>query len=148
MCNLTQKREAFTLMEVMIAVVVIGILATFAIPGVMRMREKIAINTTKGVMASLETALHDYRDDMGSFPTRKEGGLDALVQKPQGQSAEKWQGPYLKGKTEIPVDAWGNAYELNLGTDIIKKDKHRYYEIISHGPNGPDDETDTIYMGE
>jgi len=145
---MTQKREAFTLMEVMIAVVIIGIMATFAVPGIMRMLRKVKVNTTTGVMASIETALHDYRDDVGHFPRQKEGGLDALVQKPQGPGMEKWDGPYLKGKTEMPTDSWNNPFELNLPPNIIKKDKFKYYEIISHGPNGPEDESDDIYMGE
>jgi general secretion pathway protein G len=144
---LTKKQDAFTIMEVMIAVIVIGILATFAIPNVMRMWKKIKVNTTMGVMATIETALHDYREDIGHFPRRKEGGLDALVQKPQGQGMEKWDGPYIKGKTEMPLDAWNQPFELNLPPDIVKKDKHKYYEIVSHGPNGPDDETDNIYIG-
>jgi general secretion pathway protein G len=144
---MVQKREAFTLMEVMIAVVVIGILATFVVPNVMRMRKRIQRNTTMGIMASIETALHDYREDIGHFPRRKEGGLDALVQKPQGQGMEKWDGPYLKGKTEMPLDSWNQPFELNLPPNIINKQKFKYYEIISYGPNGPDDESDNIYVG-
>lgn len=134
-------------MEVMIAVVVIGILATFAIPNVMRMREKIKINTTKGTMAAIETALNEYNEDFGHFPNRREGGLDALVQQPQGPAAQKWNGPYLKGKTEIPLDSWGNPFEFNLRQDIVNKDKFKYYEIVSTGPKGPDDENDNIYIG-
>lgn len=145
---MTQKRAAFTLIEVMIAVFVIGILATFAIPGAMRMWEKIKINTTKGTIASIETALYNYRDDIGHFPTKREGGLDALVQPPQGPGSEKWNGPYLKGKSEMPLDAWNSPFELNLGEDIVQKDKHKYYEIVSYGPKGPDDDSDNIYMGE
>ncbi|MBU1007633.1 type II secretion system major pseudopilin GspG [Candidatus Dependentiae bacterium] len=142
------KQEAFTLMEIMIAMVVLGILATLAIPGVMRMREKIRVNQTKAVMASLETAINDYREDIGHFPTQQEGGLEALVVRPRGPAAQKWDGPYLKGKTELPQDAWGNDYELNLGAAIKNKAKHKYYEIISYGPAGPEDEKDIMFTGE
>lgn len=145
---MTRKKEAFTLMEVMIAVVVIGVLATLAIPGVMRMRRQLQKNSTKATMAGIESALHDYRDDIGHFPTRQEGGLEAIVVRPRGPAGEKWDGPYLKGKDELPQDSWGYDFEFNLGPAIKSKTKYKYYEIISYGPEGPDNEKDNISMGE
>jgi len=141
-------RDAFTLMEVMIAVVIIGVLASLAVPGIMRMRKQLKINATKSTIAAIEVAIRDYQEDIGHMPTRQEGGLEALVVRPRGKAAEKWDGPYLKGQTEVPRDSWNYDFEYNTGPAIKNKAKYRYYEIISYGPNGPDDESDNIPMGE
>lgn len=143
-----RKQDAFTLMEVMLAVVVIGILATLALPGIMRMRRRLQKNTTLATMATLETAIRDYQEDIGHFPTRQEGGLEAIVTRPRGKAAEKWDGPYLKGRTELPQDSWNYDFEYNTGPAIKDKARFKYFEIISTGPNGPDDESDDLSMGE
>lgn len=145
---MTHKQEAFTLMEVMIAVVIIGVLATLALPGIMRMRKQLKVNSTKATMAAIESALHDYREDVGHFPTRQEGGLEAIVVRPRGSAGQKWDGSYLKGKIELPQDAWRYDFEFNLGPAIKDKARYKYYEIISSGPEGPDNEKDNISMGE
>ena len=144
----TKKRDAFTLIEVLIAIVIIGILATLAGPRIMKIKEKIEVNSTKGTMAAIKTALMDYRDDFGSFPGPKEGGLEALVKNPfSGAGAEKWDGPYISGKTEVPKDYWNREIEYNLPPNIQNKNKYKYFEIISYGPSGPDNEKDNIDMG-
>lgn len=142
------KQEAFTLMEVLIAVVIIGILATLAGPRIIEFKRKMEINASKATLAAIETALHDYRDDMGQFPSQKVGGLDALVQRPVGKGAERWNGPYLKGKTEVPTDYWNREIEYNLPPNIKHKNKYKYYELISYGPNGEEDESDNFDFGE
>ena len=139
-----KKQSAFTLMEVMIAVVVIGILATLAGPRVMKMLDKIKLNTTMGRMAAIETAIQNYREEMGPLPQR----LEDIVVKPTGKGSEKWDGPYIKGAKELPIDAWNNEFEYNKGQNIKHKDVYRYYEIISYGPTGEEDESDYIHMGD
>jgi general secretion pathway protein G len=143
----SKNRKAFTLMEVLIAIIIIGILATLAGPQILKLRERIRVNSTKGTMAAIKSALQDYNEDMGRFPGRREGDLDALVQRPAGKEAERWDGPYLEGKDEIPLDAWSREFEYNLPPNIQHKNKYKYFEIISTGKNGPDDEKDNIDMG-
>jgi len=144
-----RKNDAFTLMEVMIAVTVIGVLAALAGPGIMRMREKLKVNSTMATIAALETAINDYREDMGGYPNKREGGLEAIVERPSGKAGAKWKGPYLKGRDTLPLDAWKNEFELHLGAQIVKDKKHKYYEIMSPGPSRDEDnEEDNIYKGE
>lgn len=134
----------------MIAMVIIGILATFAVPQIQKIRERISKNTTQGLMATIEGALINYKEELGHFPTQKEGGLDALVTRPVGKDYEtKWQGPYIKGATVVPKDGWGHDFIYNLAPNIQKKDRFRYYEIISYGPNNDaNNESEHLYMGE
>ena len=143
---LSKKRDAFTLIEVLIAVVIVGILATLATPGLMKKMRDMRLNATKGTMAGIESALVDYRGDMGRFPTEREG-LEALIEKPGGKGSENWNGSYLKNSKAIPKDSWKTDFEYNLPPNI--KDKSlRYYELISYGPTGEANESDYIHMGE
>ena len=101
----TQKQNrtrAFTLVELMLVVTIIGILAGLVIPGLMTRSEQArlaAANTD--VMGGISTALNLYEVDNGAFPK----SLEDLVQEPA--DARNWHGPYLK---KLPVDPWGNAY--------------------------------------
>lgn len=140
----TKKQGAFTLMEVMIAVVVMGILATLAGPQILKKLATIKLNQTKSTMSAIEAALSDYRQDMGPLPQR----LDELVVRPTGKGSDRWDGPYIKGAKEIPLDAWNNEFEYNKGQNIKHKDIYKYYEIISYGPTGEEDESDYINIGE
>jgi len=140
-----KKKDAFTLMEIMIAIVIMGILATLAGPALMRKMKQVRMNTTLSTMASLKSALNDYREDTGHFPSYEEGELEALVKRPK--TVKNWDGPYLEGKETIPQDKWGNDFIYNIGPKIKHKNIYKYYEIISEG-----DETDTkgeeLHMGQ
>lgn len=143
-----KKSKAFSLMEVMIAMVIIGILATFAIPGALRMWKKVNINHAKGTMATIQSALIQYKEDMGHFPTQREGGTDALFEQPNVPGAEgRWDGSYMPGHETMPDDPWKNPFEINFGTDIQNKKKYRFLEIICTSENGPDDESDNFDIG-
>jgi len=140
-----KKRDAFTLLEVMIAIVIIGILATLVVPNVMKRWKNVRVNQTQATMAALKSALLDYKNDMGQFPTRREGGLQVLVEKPNIKGAENWDGPYLEGK-KIPVDAWGQEFEYNRPPERYKGEGYKYFEIISPGPD-PEAGEPEIHMG-
>ena len=131
----TQTRQAFTLVEVMIAVAIIGMMAAVVIPNIQKYLAKAKVSSTQTTMAAIKSALLDYQSDMGNFPTKREGGLDALIEKPNVKGSERWEGPYLEGQDEVPTDAWRNEFEYNTGSDITQK-KFKHYEIISHGANG------------
>ena len=102
----TAKRQnrsrAFTLVELMLVVTIIGILAALVVPGLMNRSEQSRIAATNAdVMGGISTALNLYEVDTGAFPK----SLQDLVQEPA--DARNWHGPYLK---KLPVDPWGNAY--------------------------------------
>ncbi len=132
-----KKKKAFTMIEMMIVVAVIGFLLTLIGPRVIGLLKKGEISATRSTMAALKSAITEYRRDMGHFPTKKDGGLKALIVKPNIPGNENWDGPYLEGTKEIPLDKWGNEFEYNC-PPVKYKDKYRYYEIISEGPQGED----------
>jgi|SaaInlStandDraft_4_1057021.scaffolds.fasta_scaffold71916_1 general secretion pathway protein G len=130
----SQKKDAFSLMEVMIAVIIMGVLASLAGPAILKKMRQLNVNATIATMANFKSALNDYREEVRHFPTKEEGGLEALVKAPKGLRG--WDGSYLEGKTEIPLDRWGNEYVYNRPPK--KYPVYKYYEIISEG-----DEVDT-----
>jgi len=100
-----KTQSGFTLIEVMVVVVILGILAAVIVPNVIGKDEQARITTTKSSLASIGNALEMYRLDTHKYPTTQEG-LDALVNKPA--SAKVWNGPYLKS---LPGDAWDSPFQ-------------------------------------
>ena len=129
-----RSREAFTIMEVMIAVVIIGILAAIAGPPILKRMRAVNVNSTKSTMDGIKGAIMDFKGEIGRFPNKREG-LEILVKKPTTK-LEGWDGPYLSGRDEVPQDAWRNDFDYNIGSDIKNKAKYKYFEIISYGADG------------
>ena len=145
-----KKNKAFTLMEVMLAIMILGILAALVGPGIVRKMRAVTVNTTKTTMENLKATILDYKMDIGHFPTKREGGLEAIVIKPNVKGMEKWDGPYLSGKKEVPMDGWHNEFEYNTGA-AIKNKEYRYFEIISYGADGEpggEGENTELHTGE
>lgn len=131
---LKRKERGFSLIELLIVMVILGLLASLVGP---RMFGKLGMakqKTAKTQIEMLMTALDAYRLDIGHYPASQEG-LDALVRDP---GEEKWKGPYLaKG---VPNDPWDNPYEYqNPG-------EHGEVDIFSYGldgrPGGEDENAD------
>lgn len=141
----SQKQSAFTIMEVLIAVVIIGILATLAGPRIMDILRGVKASKTKAGMAALQGGLERYQMDVGKLPKK----LDALIEMPKelrGTPREKkWNGPYIKGD-DVLYDGWGEEYEYSAPPTRFKKE-FKYYEIISYGPNGEESDDD-LKVGE
>jgi general secretion pathway protein G len=97
--------RGFTLLELLVVVVIIGLLAGFVAPRYFDQVGKSNTKVAKAQIDSLEKALDQYRLDTGRYPST-ELGLNALVAKPSNES--KWDGPYLK--KALPNDPWGRAY--------------------------------------
>jgi len=95
----------FTLLELLVVMVIIGMLAGFVAPRYFAQVGKSQAKAAKAQINSLEQALDQFRLDVGRYPTTEEG-LDALNTAPT--SVEGWAGPYLK--KAVPADPWGRPY--------------------------------------
>ncbi len=103
-------REGFTLTEILLVVIIIGVLAGMIVPNLAGKSEQARRAAAKAdIEANLSMALDMYELDNGTYPTTSQG-LKALVQKPSDPPVpENWSGPYLKKKV-IPRDPWKNDY--------------------------------------
>jgi len=117
----------FTLIEVMVVVVILGILAAIVVPRVMDRPDLARITKAKQDIRAIESALNLYRLDNYIYPTTDQG-LEALVQRPGGSGVHQWkEGGYLD---RLPNDAWGHPYQyMNPGT-------HGSIDIWSWGADG------------
>lgn len=97
--------DGFTLLELLVVMVIIGLLAGFVAPQYFGQVSKSERKTAKAQIVELEKALDHYRLDVGRYPTTEQG-LAALVAKPAEQA--KWEGPYLR--KAVPADPWGKPY--------------------------------------
>ncbi|MBI4688189.1 MAG: type II secretion system major pseudopilin GspG [Nitrospirae bacterium] len=121
--SLLVTAKGFTLIELMVVIVILGLLAAIVIP---RFIGRVGPAKQKATHAQIEllgTALDSFRLDVGRYPATEEG-LQALITKPSG--AEEWSGPYLK-KQEIPLDPWGNPYHYE------SPGKQGDYDLYSYG---------------
>ena len=150
------KRSAgFTLIEILLVIVIILLLAGALVVFVLPQQKGAEKNTTKLLLSSVDQALTTYRLNVGHYPTEQEGGLEALLKKPQFENeklGEKWAGPYLKPGTTLD-DPWGNKirYELVDATTTSENEQKGGlpYKLYSVGPDGqPDTDDDIKHMPE
>jgi len=117
--------RGFTLLELLVVVVIIGLLASYVGPRYFSQLGKSEATTAKAQMQAFSRALDQYRLDTGRYPTAEQG-LNALVTRPG--SEPKWSGPYLQNA--VPLDPWGKAY---LYRNPGEKGE---YDIVSFGKDG------------
>ncbi len=129
--RMENNRGGFTLIELMIVIVIIGILATLLIPRIMERPEEARRVKAKMDIKAIESALKLYKIDCGSYPTTEQG-LISLLKKPETAPVPlKWrEGGYLDG-TDVPKDPWGKPYYYTSPTTAGKD-----YEIVSYGHDG------------
>ena len=129
-CELINKKRGFTLVEIMVVVVIIGLIAGLIGPRLVGQSETAKITTTKTQIKNFEQALELFHLNNGFFPTTQQG-LDALISKPGMPPEPKnyQSGGYLKAKS-VPKDPWGNDYIY-----FCPGEKGEY-DIISYGPAG------------
>jgi general secretion pathway protein G len=132
-----KRKNGFTLVELLIVMVIIGLLAALVAPKMFGKVGKSKQKAAKAQITLLETALDTYRLDVGRYPTT-DMGLQALRVKPEG--IEKWEGPYLP--KEVPLDPWGHPYEYRSPSE------HGDYDIVSLGRDasmgGEGEDTDIV----
>lgn len=113
----TQKpRAGFTLLEVMVVIVILGVLASLVVPNLLGNKEKADRQKAISDIVALENALDMYRLDNGRYPTTEQG-LEALIQQPANMAdARNYRtGGYIK---RLPKDPWGNDYQY---LSLVKK---------------------------
>ncbi len=103
-------KKGFTLIEILLVVVIIGLISAMVIPNIAGRGESARVAVAKAdIDANLSSALDMYELDAGRYPT-SEQGLNALIAMPSlAPLPSNWRGPYLKKKS-IPQDPWGNTY--------------------------------------
>ncbi|MBN1355553.1 type II secretion system major pseudopilin GspG [bacterium] len=97
--------RGFTLVEIMVVVVIIGLLAGLVTPRIFNRLDKAKKETARAQMGSLKTTLATYRLDIGRYPD----SLECLVR----SCGDGWAGPYLDSD-EIPLDPWNNPYQYEV----------------------------------
>jgi general secretion pathway protein G len=131
------SNHGFTLIELMVVIVILGILAGMIVPRIMDRPEQAKVTKAKMTIESIGTALDLYKLDMGTYPTTEQG-LQALVEPPEsdGNSSNWRKGGYLD-KGRVPKDPWNNDYiYLSPGANSD-------YDITSLGGDGAPGGDDT-----
>jgi len=123
----SNNERGFTLIEIMVVIIILGILASFVAVRLTGQTEEARRTQAKVQIETFNTALNLYRLDNGSYPSTEQG-LNALVESPTvGTLPRKWrEGGYLE-KKKIPLDPWKNEY-VYLSPGI-----HGDFDIISYG---------------
>jgi len=129
--------QGFTLLELLVVLVIIGLLVALVAPRVVEHVGKSKVKTTLAQIALLESAVQQFRLDTDRLPTKEEG-LSVLLRRPQGVTDQGWDGPYL-GKNALPRDGWHHDFEYSF-------DEHSRFVIRSLGadgrPGGQDENAD------
>ena len=135
------KQSGFTLIEVMVVIVILGVLAALIVPNVMGRGEKAKVDTTLITLKGVAGALDQYKLDNNHYPSMQDGGLDAVV--PPPASAKNWlPGGYVKGG--YPKDSWDNDLQY-----VIPGSEGRTFDLYSFGADakqgGEGNDADIFY---
>ena len=120
-----REMQGFTLLELLVVMVIIGLLAAYVGPKYFLQVGKSEVKMAQAQIDSLEKALHQYRLDIGQYPTTEQG-LNALMTRPSNEL--KWQGPYLSKMP--PPDPWGRPYQYKYPGDRSE------FDLFSLGKDG------------
>jgi general secretion pathway protein G len=117
--------DGFTLLELLVVIVIIGLLASYVGPKYFAQVDKSEVKVAAAQINAFEKALAQYRLDTGHYPSTEQG-LNALMNNPGNES--KWSGPYLA--KAIPPDPWGNPYIYKYPGE------HGDFDLLSYGKDG------------
>ena len=124
------NQRGFTLIELMVVVVILGILAGLIVPRIMDRPEQAKRTKARIQIESISTALKLYQLDNGFYPSTEQG-LEALVEKPDtGRTPNHWRQKGYLEKGRVPLDPWENPFIF------ISPGENGDFDIISYGPDG------------
>jgi general secretion pathway protein G len=118
-------QRGFTLVELLVVVLIVGLLVGIVGPRFFGQVSKSEITAARAQLDAFDKALQAYRVDVGRYPNTSQG-LKVLVSKPLDEP--RWRGPYLH--SDIPLDPWGSAYQYRAPGP-----QGRDYELASYGPD-------------
>jgi len=120
-----RRVAGFTLLELLVVMVIIGLLASIIAPQYFGQIGKSNVKVARAQIEALGQALDQYRLDVGLYPSSEQGLVALRVAPPD---APKWRGPYLK--RDVPLDPWGHAYQYKA------PGQHGDYDLLSLGSDG------------
>ena len=120
-----RSSQGFTLLELLVVIVIIGLLAGYVAPRYFSQVGKSEVQVARAQIDALEKALDQYRLDTNHYPSTEQG-LEALTTKPASET--RWQGPYLK--KAAPADPWGRPYVYRA------PGAKGEFELVSYGRDG------------
>jgi general secretion pathway protein G len=118
-------RKAFTFLELMLVVAILGILVALTAPRLVGKAKKAKIKATRVQMQSIITSLNLYEQDQGDFPTTEQG-LEALVTRPSDVPEDTWE----KHMDKVPVDSWGEKFQYTCPSEHGGD-----FDLVSAGPD-------------
>ena len=124
----SRKDRGFTLVEIMVVVVILGMLATLVLPNVLGSQATAQDRKAKADLAAIHSTVKLYFIENGSVPT-----LEELIEEDDKGQA------FLEGYDEVPKDPWGNPYYI-----AVDRDNPRNYAVWSNGPDGIEDTEDDL----
>lgn len=134
-----KRNRAFTFIEIMLVVLIIGILMAVVVPNMVGRAKKARIAVARNSIVSIDTALSNFEMRADRFPSSDEG-LAALVKRPDSLSEDQWDGPYIK---ELLKDPWGEEFMYRQPGE-----NDADYDLFSKGPDKQEGTPDDVYRRE
>jgi general secretion pathway protein G len=122
-------QHAFTLVELLLVLVILGVLAAIVVPKFAGRTEQAREASARTQISNFGVALDAYEVDTGSYPKGK-NGLNSLISAPS--DVQNWKGPYMKNESGIPNDPWGRPYSY----ECPGKNNRNSYDLSSMGADG------------
>lgn len=122
---LPPRPAGFTLLELLVVMVIMGLLVGYVAPRYFAQVGKSEVKAARAQIAGIESALDQYRLDIGNYPSTEQG-LASLYSQPANEM--RWAGPYMKKLA--PPDPWGNAYVYRMPGENSE------YDLFSYGKDG------------
>jgi len=134
--SVSRRQAGFTLIELMLVVIIIGVIVAIAVPRMAGRQEQAKTVAAEATLKSVSVALDAFELDVGRFPTTEEG-LNSLIGRPASLAPEEtWNGPYLR---ELPEDPWHRAFVYTCPAE-----RGIDYDLVSPGPDGKQDSEDDV----